>query len=77
MHFPGRQMVQSDALSQQSNLCPKEDMDNEDRILLPEQLFIKTINLELHDLIASTGKEDKLMKNTKTALQNKQSLPLN
>ena len=52
-------------------------MDNEDCILLPEQLFIKTINLELHDLIASTGNEDKLMKNTKTALQNKQTLPLN
>ena len=52
-------------------------MDNEDRVLLPEQLFIKTIDLDLHDLIASTGKEDELMKNTKTALQNKQSLPLN
>ena len=52
-------------------------MDNEDQILLPEQLFIKTIDLELHDLIASTGKEDELMKNTRMALQNKQSLPLN
>ena len=70
-------MVQSDALSQQSDLCPEEDTDNEDRLLLPEQLFIKTIDLELHDLIASTGKEDELMKNTKTALQNKRSLPLN
>ena len=37
----------------------------------------RTIDLELHNLIASTGKEDELMKNTKTALQNKQSLPLN
>ena len=51
-------------------------MDNEDRVLLPKQLFIKTIDLELHDLIASTGKEDELMRNTKTELQNKQSLPL-
>ena len=70
-------MVQSDALSQQSDLCPEEDTDNKDRILLPEQLFIKTIDLELHDLRASTGKEDELMKNTKTALRTKQSLPLN
>ena len=61
-------MIQSDALSRRSDLCPKEDTDNEDCILLPEQLFIKTIDLELHDLIASTGKEDELMKNTKTAL---------
>ena len=68
-------MVQSDALSRQSDLCPEEDMDNEDCILLPEQLFIKTIDLELHNLIASTRKEDEL--NTKTALQNKQLLPLN
>ena len=52
-------------------------MDNEDHILLPEQLFIKTIDLELHDLIAFTGKEDELMKNTRMALQNKQLLPLN
>ena len=35
------------------------------------------IDLELHNLIASTGNEDELMKNTKTALQNKQTLPLN
>ena len=49
-------------------------MDNKDRILLPEQLFIKTIDLELHNLVASTGKEDELMKNTRTTLQNKQSL---
>ena len=47
------------------------------RVLLLEQLFIKTIDLELHDLIASSGKEDELMKNTKTALQNKQLLLLN
>ena len=52
-------------------------MDNKDCVLLPEQLFIKTIDLELHDLIASTGKQDELKKNTKTALQTKQLLPLN
>ena len=70
-------MVQSDALSRRSDLCPEEDMDNEDRILLPDQLFIKMIDLELHNLIASTGKEDELIKNTREALQNKRSLPLN
>ena len=70
-------MVQSDALSRRSDLCPEEDTDNEDHVLLSEQLFIKTIDLELHDLIASTGKEDELIKNTKTALQHKQSLTLN
>ena len=58
-------------------MCPKEDTDNKDGILLPEQLFIKKIDLELHNLIASTKKEDKLRKNTKMALQNKQLLPLN
>ena len=31
----------------------------------------------MHDLIASNGKEDDLMKNTRKALQEKNSLPLN
>ena len=32
-------MVQSDALSQQPDLCPEEDNDNEDIVMLPDELF--------------------------------------
>ena len=70
-------MVQSDALSRQPDLCPKDDNDNENRILLPDNLFVNAIDLELHNLIASNGREDDLMKNTRKALQEKNSLPLN
>ena len=70
-------MVQSDALSRQPDLCPKDDNDNEDRILLLDNLFVNAIDLELHDLIASNGREDDLMKNTRKALQEKNSLLLN
>ena len=37
-------MVQSDALSRRPNLCPGEDNDNEDIIMLPENVFIDLID---------------------------------
>ena len=40
-------MVQSDALSRRPDLCPETDHDNEDRILLPDNLFVHLIDTEL------------------------------
>ena len=40
VHVPGTRMIQSDALSRRPDLCPKEDNDNENVTLLPEQMFI-------------------------------------
>ena len=40
-------MVQSDALSQQSDYIPKNDTDNKDIIILPEHLFINLIDTDL------------------------------
>ena len=36
VHTPGNKMVQSDALSRRPDLCPDEDNDNEDIIMLPD-----------------------------------------
>ena len=47
VHTPGRNMVQSDALSRRPDLCPETDHDNEDRILLPDNLFVHLIDTEL------------------------------
>ena len=47
VHTPGRNMVQSDALSRRPDLCPDTDHDNEDRILLPDNVFVNLIDTEL------------------------------
>src|SRR5271155_5050330 len=53
------------------------DTNNEDQILLSDDLFVRTINLDLHDLIVSTGKEDNVFQSTVKALVNQEQLPLN
>ena len=45
-------MIQSDALSRRPDLCPENDNDNEDIIMLPDDLFLNLINLELQKKIA-------------------------
>ena len=53
-----KQMVQSDALSRRPDLCPDEDTDNEDKIPLPDTMFVRIINTELKDLIANNKQHD-------------------
>jgi len=52
-------MIQSDALSRQPDHCPEEDNDNEDMILLPENLFINLIDIDLQRRIAEVNSMDK------------------
>ena len=52
VHTPGNKMVQSDALSQQPDLCPEEDNDNEDIAMLPDELFVSLIDTNLQERIA-------------------------
>ena len=52
-------MIQSDALSRRPDHCPEEDNDNEDMILLPENLFINLININLQQRIAEVTSMDK------------------
>jgi hypothetical protein len=56
---------------------PEEDMDNKDRILLPDNLFIKMIDVELYESITKEEKQDILMKSTFDALTMGTLLPLN
>uniref|UniRef100_A0A0W0G4X8 RNA-directed DNA polymerase n=1 Tax=Moniliophthora roreri TaxID=221103 RepID=A0A0W0G4X8_MONRR len=47
VHVPGREMIQSDALSRRDDHVKGVDTDNDDVILLPQQLFINVIDLDL------------------------------
>ena len=63
VHMPGSKMIQSDALLRRSDFIPKEDHDNENRILLLEEMFINLIDTGLQDRIANTEKYDFDVKN--------------
>ena len=76
-HTPGKQMTQSDALSRRPDLCPDDDNDNEDRILLSESLFVNAVDLDLHDLIVSAYHDDPLADQTATILNFPSALPPN
>ena len=52
VHTPGNKIIQSDALSRRPDLCPDNDNDNEDIIMLPDDLFLNLIDLELQKKIA-------------------------
>ena len=45
-------MIQSDALSCRPDLCPEDDNDNEDIIMLPQDMFLNLIDTELQNRIA-------------------------
>ena len=59
VHTPGHKMIQSDALSRRPDLCPEEDNDNEDVIMLPENVFIDLIDEGLQRRIAKANDLDK------------------
>ena len=52
-------MIQSGALSQRPDHCPTEDNDNEDMVLLPDNLFIELIDVDLQERIANIDTMDK------------------
>ena len=45
-------MIQSDALSRRPNLCPDEDTDNENIVMLPDEMFVNLIDMDLQNQIA-------------------------
>ena len=68
-------MVQSNALSRRPDLCPDEDNDNEDIVILPDSMFLNLIDTTLQDKIANADDLDQqaidalnsLLNNTLTA----------
>ena len=48
-------MIQSDALSQWPDFIPDKDTDNEDIVVLPDNLFIQLLDVDLQRRIANTN----------------------
>ena len=71
VHTPGNKMVQSDALSRRPDHCPDEDTDNEDIVMLPDNMFVHLIDVELQDKIArSTDLDGNATEALKLLLEN-------
>ena len=51
-------MIQSDALSRRLDFIPDKDMDNEDITMLPDNLFIQLLDIDLQQRIANTHDHD-------------------
>jgi hypothetical protein len=56
IHLPGTKMVQSDALSRQPDYGTDERMEEEDKVVLPDNFFINLLDTELQEQILN-GKE--------------------
>src|SRR5271154_3074515 len=76
IHVPGRHMVQSDVLSRHPDLCPDEESINEERILLPETLFVNVIDTKLQEAISKIRQQDTVVADTLKALQTGEPLPM-
>ncbi|ESK82005.1 retrotransposon nucleocapsid protein [Moniliophthora roreri MCA 2997] len=69
-------MVQLDALSRRSDLVEDEDTDNEDVVVLPDKLFINTIDTELKNMLEEALPTDEFFKMTIELLLEKGVTPI-
>ena len=51
-------MIQSDALSRRPDFIPDKDTDNEDVMMLPDNLFIQLLDIDLQRWIANAHDQD-------------------
>ena len=70
-------MTQSDTLSHRPDLCPSEDTDNKDQVLLSPHLFLNVVDLDLKDLIKNASQSDHLSEQTVLALKCTGTFPMN
>ena len=69
-------MIQSDALSRRPDHVPENDDDNENIVILPDNLFINLINVELAKMIKSATASDDLVHNISNVLSTKGIPPI-
>ncbi len=71
VHKPGKTMIPADALSRRHDHSIGIDI-KEDIIVLPENLFVNLIDLDLQDAVVAGQKEDST---TKSALEHLKGAP--
>ena len=76
IHVPGSRMIQSDALSRRPDHVAENNDDNENIIILPDNLFINLINVELANMIESATTSDELVQNISNVLSMKGIPPI-
>jgi hypothetical protein len=76
VHVPGSQMIQSDVLSRCADYIIGEDTDNKNMTMLPDTLFVKAIDIKLHDLITENIMGDDLVKDAIRAIKENGTLPM-
>jgi RNase H-like domain found in reverse transcriptase/Integrase zinc binding domain len=64
IHLPGTKMVQSNALSRWPDYGMDEQMEEEDKVVLPDNLFINLLDTELQEWILNRKELDLDIKNT-------------
>jgi RNase H-like domain found in reverse transcriptase len=63
IHLPGMKMVQSNALSRKPDYGTDEQMEEEDKVVLPDNLFINLLDTELQEQILNRKELDLDIKN--------------
>jgi hypothetical protein len=56
-HLPGNKMILSDTLSRRPDHCPEED-ETKEEILLPDDLFLNLLDINLRDRIMKNKEYD-------------------
>ena len=68
IHIPGRELVGPNTLSRRPDLILKENNDNKQIALLPESLFVNTINLAIANKITKSSEKDPVVLKTLQAM---------
>jgi hypothetical protein len=63
IHLPGTKMVQSNALSRRPDYGTDERMEEEDKVVLPDNFFINLLDTELQERILNRKELDLDVKN--------------
>ena len=74
-HVSGKAMIQSDTLSRLQHLN-LEDNDNNDMILLPDKLFISTVDMALNERIKDIHAKDQIVLDALAAAKQGNPLPM-